>query len=56
VPAFVIFHDSVLDEIVKELPVTLEEFRRIKGVGQHKLKTFGNTFISEVRDYLEAKN
>jgi hypothetical protein len=36
VPAFIIFHDSVLQEIAQRSPVTLEEFARIKGVGKKK--------------------
>jgi ATP-dependent DNA helicase RecQ len=45
VPPYVIFHDSSLLEIHAKKPKTLQEFSMISGVGQHKLKRYGETFI-----------
>jgi superfamily II DNA helicase RecQ len=41
----------VLEEIAREMPVTLQQFGTIKGVGQHKLQTLGEVFISVVREH-----
>ena len=51
VPAFVIFHDSVLKQIARDLPTTLNDFSRIKGVGQKKLEQFGESFVKIVVDH-----
>jgi ATP-dependent DNA helicase RecQ len=48
VPAYVVFSDVTLREIAARLPVTLEDFSGIPGVGAVKLAEFGRTFIEEV--------
>jgi len=48
VPAYIIFSDVTLREIASRLPVTLEHFSTIPGVGARKLADFGQTFIEEV--------
>ena len=45
VPAYVIFTDATLREMVRERPRTLDEFARISGVGQAKLERFGEGFL-----------
>lgn len=49
VPPYVIFHDSSLIEIHHKRPQTLEEFAEISGVGESKLKRYGEAFINVVR-------
>lgn len=53
VPAFVIFSDTALRQMAREYPKTGEEFTRISGVGQKKLKDFGKIFIDEITNYLK---
>ena len=48
VPAYLIFSDKVLSEIAKEKPTSLEEFAEIPGVGNFKLKKYGELFIREI--------
>jgi ATP-dependent DNA helicase RecQ len=48
VPAYVVFSDVTLREIASRLPVTIEQFSVIPGVGAVKLADFGRTFIEEV--------
>ena len=52
VPAYVIFSDVSLREMARNYPTTANEFRRITGVGEQKLKDFAEAFISEIKNYL----
>jgi ATP-dependent DNA helicase RecQ len=51
VPAYIVFSDVTLREIASRLPVTLEQFSTIPGVGAVKLAEFGRVFIEEVSRY-----
>lgn len=56
VPAFVIFHDSVLKSMSHDLPEDGPALARIKGIGQRKLQGHGMAFLREIRDYLASGN
>ncbi len=45
VPAFVIFHDRVLYEMIRHKPLTLVEFSELNGVGKVKLERYGQLFL-----------
>lgn len=45
VPAYKIFHDTTLIEIVKNRPSTLKEFSELHGVGKAKLKKYSKKFM-----------
>ncbi|WP_086607341.1 DNA helicase RecQ [Erythrobacter donghaensis] len=51
-PAYVIFHDSVLRDMAHQCPETLGELGRIPGVGAKKLETWGPEFVAVVREHL----
>ncbi len=53
-PAYVIFHDSVLRDMAHRCPETLGELAGIPGVGAKKLETWGADFVAVVREYLAA--
>ena len=53
-PAYVIFHDSVLRDMAHQCPETLAELGTIAGVGAKKLETWGPDFIAVVREHLRA--
>ena len=40
-PAYTVFHDSVLEELARRRPASLESLARIKGVGPAKLDRYG---------------
>lgn len=44
-PAYVIFHDSTLRELVRLCPKTIEELGQINGIGTHKLSRYGDHLI-----------
>ncbi|WP_379923436.1 DNA helicase RecQ [Erythrobacter sp. R86502] len=52
IPAYVIFHDSVLRDMANQCPETLAELGTIAGVGTKKLETWGPDFIAVVRDHV----
>ncbi len=52
IPAYVIFHDSVLRDMANQCPETLGELAGIAGVGAKKLETWGPDFIAVVREHL----
>jgi DNA helicase-2/ATP-dependent DNA helicase PcrA len=47
-PAFVVFHDTTLEEIARRRPVTLAELARVKGLGPTKLDRYGDDVLSVV--------
>jgi ATP-dependent DNA helicase RecQ len=54
VPAYIIFSDVSLREMARKYPANSTEFRRIPGVGEQKLKDFGEAFLSEIKSHLTA--
>jgi ATP-dependent DNA helicase RecQ len=54
VPAYIIFSDVSLREMARNYPTNSTAFRRIPGVGEQKLKDFGEAFLSEIRSHLAA--
>ncbi len=53
VPPYVIFHDRSLREMVLEKPKSLDEFAKISGVGENKLRKYGRAFIDIILNDLE---
>ena len=49
VPAYVIFHDKTLHEMLAYQPQTAAEMLGISGVGQTKLDRYGDRFLSVLR-------
>ena len=54
VPAYIIFSDVSLREMARDYPTNSTEFRRIPGVGEQKLKDFGEAFLSEIKSHSAA--
>jgi ATP-dependent DNA helicase RecQ len=51
VPPYVIFHDTTLQEMARSRPPALNEMRDISGVGEQKLKRYGQRFLIEIAKY-----
>lgn len=47
-PAYIVFSDASLKEMVKYLPKNEAEFLKINGVGQAKLKRYGKQFLEVI--------
>ena len=54
VPAYVIFHDKTLHEMLTYRPQTAAELLGISGVGQTKLDRYGDGFLSILREEVSA--
>jgi ATP-dependent DNA helicase RecQ len=51
VPAYVIFHDATLMAMMEHKPITLSELARLSGVGQNKLKLYGEKFLDVIAEF-----
>ncbi len=51
VPAYVIFHDSVLRAMAEIRPISLEAMGELSGVGAKKLDNYGEAFCEVVREF-----
>jgi ATP-dependent DNA helicase RecQ len=53
VPAFIIFGDASLHDMSYNKPQTMTEFENITGVGEKKLKEYGEIFMKAIKEYAE---
>lgn len=51
VPAYVIFSDDSLQDMLKKRPTSLADFAKVSGVGQLKQARYGQYFIDEIKRY-----
>ncbi len=51
IPAYMIFHDATLAEMVENRPETREQLSRISGVGEKKLDAYGEAFLDVLNEY-----
>ncbi len=52
VPPYMVFGDKALREMAQQLPQTDAAFLAINGVGEKKLSSFGELFMSAIREYV----
>ena len=55
-PPYIVFSDVALKEMSTLYPQNLESFRKIKGVGDIKLKKYGNLFLEKIVNYCKNDN
>ena len=48
VPAYMVFHDKALFQMVEVMPQNLAAFGKISGVGQAKLEKYGERFLAVI--------
>ena len=51
VPAFVVLHDTSLDEICQQTPSSLAELLNVTGIGERKAQTYGQEILAALRNY-----
>ncbi len=51
IPAYKVFHDATLREMAEYKPTSEEEFLGLNGVGNAKLKKYGNIFIEAILEF-----
>ncbi|MGI9213756.1 MAG: DNA helicase RecQ, partial [Methylococcaceae bacterium] len=54
VPPYVIFHDSVLMDMLQFRPVSLMHLGHLSGVGQRKLERYGQVFLDVIRQHTSS--
>jgi ATP-dependent DNA helicase RecQ len=54
VPPYIVFSDKTLHEMSRRFPVTASDMRGISGVGDVKLKRYGEDFLREIKAYAET--
>jgi ATP-dependent DNA helicase RecQ len=54
VPAYIVFSDVALRQMARYYPAGEEEFSRISGVGEKKLREFGAVFLAEIAAHLQT--
>jgi ATP-dependent DNA helicase RecQ len=52
VPAYIIFSDVALRQMARNYPESENDFARISGVGEKKLREFGEVFLNEIALHL----
>jgi len=55
-PPYLIFNDASLKMMASRRPCTPGDFRKITGVGDKKLESYGGIFISEIRRFCEKQD
>ncbi|HEY6586331.1 MAG TPA: helix-turn-helix domain-containing protein, partial [Candidatus Methanoperedens sp.] len=55
-PPYMIFNDASLKMMASRQPCNPEDFRKITGVGDKKLESYGGIFISEIRRFCEKQD
>jgi ATP-dependent DNA helicase RecQ len=51
VPAFVVMHDTSLDEICRVRPKTVSELRQVHGFGEHKTGLYGPPLLEALKSF-----
>jgi len=54
VPSYIIFSDVALRQMARYYPQTPAEFARISGVGDKKLREYGQVFLGEIAGHLQT--
>lgn len=54
-PPFMVFSDATLQQMARLRPRNADELLQVSGVGQKKLKQYGDAFLQEIADYLSGK-
>ena len=54
VPAFVVLHDTTLEEICRRMPISIQQLRSITGIGERKAELFGRDILAAIQRYREG--
>ena len=55
-PPYVVFSDASLKDMVASMPATKAEFLEISGVGKTKLASYGDQFMTAIRQFIVQKD
>jgi ATP-dependent DNA helicase RecQ len=55
VPAYVVFSNAALADMVIKRPSTMDEFLDVSGVGEYKAARYGRAFLKAIQEWGEKK-
>jgi ATP-dependent DNA helicase RecQ len=55
VPAYIVLHDSSLEEICRRQPKLLAELREIPGIGERKAEVYGQQILDSLKKFREGE-
>ncbi|NCO04734.1 MAG: DNA helicase RecQ [Candidatus Magasanikbacteria bacterium] len=55
VPAYIIFTDATLEDMVVRMPTNETEMRQVSGVGEKKFKKFGTIFLEAITSFIREE-
>ena len=55
VPVYLIFNDAALRDMARRKPRTPADFRAVHGVGEQKLRNFGQRFLAQIQAHAEQR-
>ncbi len=55
IPPYLVFSDASLEQMAASRPVTEFDFSMISGVGEKKLKQYGQIFMSKIKEFIGDK-
>lgn len=55
VPPYIVFSDATLKEMATTIPLSINQFAQIKGVGAQKLEQYGEVFIGTIKAFVAEK-
>ncbi len=51
VPAYIVLHDSVLEEICRRLPTNFSQLQQVPGIGERKADVYGAEILQALRNF-----
>ena len=51
VAAFVVMHDSTMEELCRKRPSSVAELMRVRGIGEHKAEVYGESILQALREF-----
>jgi ATP-dependent DNA helicase RecQ len=55
VPPYIVFGDTSLRHMARDKPVTDDGLLEIPGVGETKLRVYGEEFLTEIREHVRVQ-
>jgi ATP-dependent DNA helicase RecQ len=55
-PAFVVMHDTSLDELCRRKPATMQELRQVPGFGEKRTATYGPQILNVLMQFRRGES
>lgn len=54
IPAYIVLHDSTLEELCRRRPATLAELQQVPGIGERKADVYGAEILQALRNFADG--